>query len=85
MGYDSSKFELQNVLKSYINNGIQKTSHLMLNQKLSLSLHKYGNENITLSLFALKFYGCIKIRKQMQLVFFLIFVSALVYFPRFSY
>ena len=43
---------------------------------LSLSLHKYGNENIMLSLFAFKFYGCIKIREQMQLVFFLIFVSA---------
>ena len=52
---------------------------------LSLSLRKCGNENITLSLFAFKFYGCIKIRKQMQLVFFLISVSALIYFPRFSY
>ena len=50
---------------------------------LSLSLRKYGNENITLSLFAFKFYGCIKIRKQMQLVFFLIFVSALVLFSSF--
>ena len=50
---------------------------------LSLSLCKYGNENIMLSLFAFKFYGCIKIRKQMQLVFFLIFVSALVYLPCF--